>query len=385
LNQFVGAFEASSLGSRSQTNGDRTVTPLGKKSELCKNIRHVPYIEIGPAPVRKTDLYDVLELRQLNDVRKLGVHLGKEAQSALLRWWNKKGQGRLVDVTLGQMKGTMDEDLAQAAWAKFKYFSAQTRGECEMSPTSLFRDVLRQAKLKGNAAATGGVAANFWSSNHVMGLALDEGTKCQNQPTTRVPFDIDDNGKVIFVNTNQADPWKHVNVVQDIETKAAILRIRRREFAEDAKSIAARGGDIRAWEEDQYNAALGELLFPDGMGVYGAHVMDFEAGLKAGLVGAYCSVEQQPSGKVGHRPDPMHSQESISGSRAECGAKLGGEPECYRVNSAGKPDCWRGSHVWNKQLEHQRRRYLGDAFDITYGVNRLNKYMKDASGRAVSR
>ena len=110
------------------------------------------------------------------------------------------------------------------------------------------------------------------------------------------------------------------------------------------------------------------------MGIYGAHVMSFEAGLKAGLVGAYCGVAR----------DPLHSQRSLNGSSAECGNKLGGTPECYRVDRKGKPDCWRGSPLWNSRIDGQRQRQWGtQKYAALYGPNRLDRYMR-SSAEAVT-
>ena len=313
------------------------------------------------------------------------AHLGKEAQSTALRWWSDKEKGTLVDLTIGCTKMTLDKSLGESAWRKYHYFLAQNEGQCEISPKSEFRDIFKQVALREASKKGGAPAADPLKSSHVIGMAIDEGARCQNR-VSEVPFDFDDDGMVIFVKTDDHRGHGVSSVVPDPAAREAIVRRRRAEFAEDVKQLASVGGDLRGWESDQYQAALYELLgFPAGMGIYGAHVMSFEAGLKAGLVGAYCSVEQRPAGKLGYRPDPLHSEKSIHGSTAECGDKLGGMPQCYRIDRSGKPDCWRGSALWKSQVEHQRMRYWGERYAELYGPNRLDKYLPTSRAEAMAK
>lgn len=331
--------------------------PTAEAGVLQTYSYRIPDVTLSPAPMRRTSIFAILDVRSASEVVKILAQLGKEAQAAALRWWNEKEKGSLVDIRLGCKTFTADKQVAEAAWRKYHYFLAQTEGQCELLPTSTFRDVFKQVALKERAKKGGTPAADWWKSDHVMGMALDESDRCQNRSWSVVPFDFDSAGQVIFVKTDAKG-----NVVHDATTREAILRKRRAEFPEDYKRLVAEGGDVRRWEAVQYEAALHELLkFGPGAGIYGAHVMSFEAGLKAGLVGAYCGI----------RNDPLHSQRDLHGSTAECGDKLGGVPQCYRVDRKGNPDCWRGSPVWNAQVEHQRRRLWGAEFAARYGPDRL--------------
>lgn len=353
---------------------DATAKAVGPRKDLYR----VPDVGVPAAPVGETSIFSALSVRSAAEASVLASSLGKEAQTTVLRWWNEKEEGRLVDLTVGCVTVTLDKSLSQSVWRKYHYFLAQTRGQCEIWPRSVFRDVFKQAILRKESRKKGAApAATAWSSSHVMGLAIDEGERCQNHPAGTLPFDFDENGDVILVNSARGSA-KRLEAANDKAIRDAVIQRRRNEFAADVEQLVSAGGDLTAWEADQYETAMHELVgFPPGMGIYGAHVMSFEAGLKAGLVGAYCSVEQRPTGSFGYRPDPMHSERTIHGSRAECGNKLGGSPQCYRVDRVGKPDCWRGSPMWNAQVDHQRIRFWGERYAAIYGPSRLARYMPD--------
>lgn len=202
-------------------------------------------------------------------------------------------------------------------------------------------------------------------SKHVIGDALDQSARCQSG---RVPFDFDPTGRVIFVRVDDRGM-----VVDEPEVREAIVSRRKAEFVADYTQLVASRGDVKAWEAAQYDAAIHELLrFPPGTGIYGAHVMSFEAGLKAGLVGAFCGI----------RHDPVHSELSIGGSRAECGEGFNGNPACYRVDATGKPDCWRGSPKWNEMVDAERKRSWGSRYAQTYGPGRLDRYLPKTVSQA---
>ena len=389
LAMFVGIADAPPAKKASGTPASEalsgsTGSPAGDHSTAPANYR-LPEVDPGPVPLTVTSIFELLGVRTNGDMVKAATHLGKEFQSVLLRLWHKKENGTLVDLTIGCLHVTLDKPIAEALWRKYRYFLEQTEDLCEIWPTSDFRDVLEQLALYRRSKTGGAPAADWAKSSHVLGVAIDQSARCQNLGSRTVPFDFAADGSVILVSMNGRNEGL-ASVIREPQTREAVIAKRRIEFADDMKRLKVAGGNVSAWESDQYEAALYELVgFPGGMGIYGAHIMSFEAGLKAGLVGAYCSVEQRPTASVGFRPDPIHSELSIHGSTAECGNKLGGVPQCYRVDRSGQPDCWRGSPRWNSQVEHQRRRFWGSRYGVLYGPARLDRYLPSTANAETKR
>lgn len=326
----------------------------------------LPDIHPTTAAVHKTDLFELLDIGSASELAKWLGGLGKQAQSEAIRIWKDKESGNLVDLTVGCSKVTLNRPVAEALWIKNQYFLAQTDYQCEIAPTSDFREYLKQRALKNDASKGGTPVAKPLDSKHVVGDAVDQSARCQSGS---VPFDFDSSGRVIFVRMDGRGQAVHEPAVRE-----AIVGRRRAEFAGDYKRLVESKGDVKAWEDAQYEVALHELLrFPPGTGVYGAHVMSFEAGLKAGLVGAFCGI----------RHDPIHSELSMGGSRAECGDKLNGQPACYRIDAKGEPDCWRDSPKWNEMVNAERKRSWGSQYSQLYGPERLERYLPKVASHAA--
>ena len=236
---FLGRARATPTSSALPPEVLAASAPPGAKGEASAPPTYTyraPDVKVGPAPVRNASIFEILDVRSVSDARRHFDHLGKEAQSIAIRWWEDKEKGSLVDVTLGCKQFTADKDVAEAAWRKYHYFLGQTENQCEMLPTSTFRDVFKQVALKERSSKGGPPAADWLKSNHVIGTALDESDRCQNHSWSIVPFDFDSDGQVIFIKTDAKG-----NVLHDAGTREAILRKRRAEFWEDYRRLSRAG------------------------------------------------------------------------------------------------------------------------------------------------
>ena len=356
LSIFLGTYSVRDPG-----KGARVTTPPPANPPLpAPSSYHLPDLQPGPPPVHRTTLFEALNVCNAAQFAKSLPSAGMQLQDAVIRLYKARDSGVLVDTTVGCKTVTLNKPVAEAIWTKNEYFLAQTDYGCGIAPTSDSRSILRQWALKKGEAKSGTPVANVFDSKHLVGDAIDQSARCQG-PGTAVPFDFDPAGRVIYVRLDGQG-----RALDDPAVREAIVARRRAEFSEDYARLLEANGDLQGWEAAQYDAALYELLrFPAGTGIYGAHVMSFEAGLKSGLVGAFCGI----------RFDPIHSEMQIGGSAAECGEKLGGNPACYRVDSRGKPDCWRGSPKWNQQVDEVRRRFWGPQYATRYGEDRMTRYL----------
>ena len=204
----------------------------------------VPTIELTPAPIRITTLFDLLDVRSARDLEKLITSFSKELQDAVIRAYKRKEEGTLVDLTVGCTKVTLNKPVAEALWKKYQYFLAQTDFQCEIAPTSDFRDYIKQSELKRKEAKGGPPVANPLDSKHVVGDAVDQSARCQDQSDRQIPFDFNKDGGVIFVRLD-GKGLRPANVLEDPSTRKAIVDRRKAEFPDDYKRLQASGGDMK--------------------------------------------------------------------------------------------------------------------------------------------